>query len=54
MEYNMEILVFIIVIVATILAITSGLWVAIALGNAISKNRRENIPEDSTSELTEK
>ena len=43
----MKTLVFIIVIIGALIAIASGIWVAIALGNAISKNRVEDVPEDS-------
>jgi hypothetical protein len=50
----MDVIVFIIVIIATILAIASGLWVASALGKAISPNKENNVPEDSASDLTEK
>ena len=43
----METLIFIIVIIGALIAIASGIWVAIALGNAISTNKETNVPEDS-------
>ena len=47
----MAILVFIFVIISTLFAIASGIWVAIALGNAISRNKRGNTSEDSAGNL---
>ncbi len=43
----METLVFFIVITGAFIAIASGIWVAIALGSAISKNKKENTSDDS-------
>ena len=45
----MKTLVFIFVISGTLIAIASGIWVAIELGNAISKNKGDNAPDDSVS-----
>jgi energy-converting hydrogenase Eha subunit A len=39
----MEIFILILVIVGALVAIASGIWVAIALGNAISKNDKKRI-----------
>ncbi|MBN2589198.1 MAG: hypothetical protein JXA96_05015 [Sedimentisphaerales bacterium] len=49
----MKTLVFVIVIAGALIAIASGIWVATALGNAISRNKERDVPENSASDLTE-
>lgn len=46
----MEVLVFIIVGLGSLVAIGCGIWVAIALGSAISAGGKENIPEEPESD----
>ncbi len=43
----MEIIVSIILVAGALLAIASGIWVAYALGGAISIRRKRKIPVDS-------
>jgi hypothetical protein len=50
MESKMDILVIFIVLFSTLLAMVSGIWVAIALGNAISTGRKKDITEQSENE----
>lgn len=49
----MKTLVFVIVISGSLIAIASGIWVAIALGSAISKKKAENVSEISTKDSIE-
>jgi len=46
----MEVIVFVIIVIAALLVIASGIWVAIALVNAISARQgrtQETVTEDS-------
>jgi hypothetical protein len=40
----MEILILILVVIGALIAIASGIWVAFALGNAISKDGKKRFP----------
>jgi hypothetical protein len=46
MESRMDILVIFIVLFSTLLAMVSSIWVAIALGNAISAGKKKKTPEN--------
>ncbi len=50
----MEKLVFIIVILGTLIAIASGIWVAIALGSAISTVKRNPDSTDASEDSGKK
>jgi energy-converting hydrogenase Eha subunit A len=43
----MEILIIVLVIAGALVAIVSGIWVAVALGSAISKNDKKRISEST-------
>ena len=43
----MEILILVLVVFGALIAIASGIWVAIALGSAISKNDQKKMPTDA-------
>ena len=42
----MEILILVLVVIGAIIAIASGIWVAIALGSAISRDDKKKMPTD--------
>ncbi len=46
----MDIIVTIILVAGALLAIASGIWVAFALGGAISIHRKKKVPSESESE----
>lgn len=43
----MELFIFVIVIIGALIAIASGIWVAFALGSAISNDGKKKIPSDT-------
>ena len=49
----MKTVVFIVVVSGALIAIASGIWVAIALGNAISRNKGINVPEENPKDDSE-
>jgi len=47
-------LILVIVVCGAILAIASGIWVAYALGTAISFDRKKNLSSEASEDLEEK
>lgn len=43
----MEVLILVFIIIGALIAIASGIWVAFALGSAISAEKKKNIPDDA-------
>ena len=43
----MELFIFVIVIIGALIAIASGIWVAFALGSAISNDDKKKIPSET-------